>query len=101
MNTIKIGNEELSLRSADAQWITQQIVNRRKSGVEVCVIVKISGVDVNVTFATPAGGGGGRDGRLRPREQELLNLWIQHRLNEVDFPPGGVVAFVRQALRFI
>lgn len=101
MNTIKIGNEELPLRDADPQWITQQIVNRRKNGLEVCVLVSISGLDVDVTFATPACGGGGRGKPLRPREQELLDLWVRHRLNEVDFSPGSVVAFVREAVRLI
>lgn len=101
MNTIKIGNEEVPLRDADAQWITQRIVNRRKDGIDVCVIVTITSADVDVKFATPSCGGGGKGRRLSRREQELLDLWIRHHLNEREFSPGDVVAFVRQVLHLL
>lgn len=101
MNTIKIGQEERALRDATPQWITQQIVNRRKDGLTVCVLVSITTPDADVRFATPACGGGGGSRQLRPREQELLDLWIRHQLNERDFPPGGVVAFVQSVVRLL
>ena len=101
MNTIKIGNEERPLRDVDAQWITQQIVNRRKEGFDVCVIISVTAPDIDLRFATPSCGGGGGSRQLRPGEQELLDLWVRHRLNEKDFSPGGVVAFVQQVNRLL
>lgn len=102
MNTIKIGNEQRSLADADAQWITQQINGRRKDGMLVCVVVEITAGDIDVRFATPTCGGGGGGGRpLTMREQEALDIWQRHHLNNENFSPGDVVAFVKQVLRLI
>lgn len=102
MNTIKIGNEERSLSDADAQWITQQIVNRRNAGMTVCVIVSVATTDVDLMLATPscgAGGGGGR--QFTSPERGILDLWNKHHLNETEFSPGDVVSFVKQIAKLI
>lgn len=102
MNNIKIGNEQRPLADADAQWITQQINGRRKDGLVVCVVVEITAGEIDVRFATPTcGGRGGGGRRLTTREQDVLDLWQQHHLNDEKFSPGDVVAFVRQVLRLI
>ncbi len=99
MNSIKIGNEQRSLVDADAQWITQQINGRRKDGLVVCVLVEITAGDIDVCFATPTCGGRGGSGRqLTAREQEALDLWRKHHLNDETFAAGDVVAFVKQVL---
>ena len=35
------------------------------------------------------------------REQAVLDLWHKHKLNDADFSPGGVVAFVKQVSQFL
>ena len=102
MSSIKIGGEERPLSGADSQWITQQINDRRRDGQSVCVVVVIKEMDIDVCLATPAcggGGGGGGGRRLTARETELVELWKRHGLNEADFAPGKVVAFVKQVLQ--
>ena len=103
MSTIAIGSETRPLEQADPEWITQQINRRRQEGASVCVRVQIKTSDLNIPFATPtcasSGGGGGRPPTAR--EQGFLDLWIKHKLNEREFSPGNVVAFVKQVLRLI
>lgn len=103
MNTISIGSESRPLEQADAEWITQQINGRRKEGQPVCVRVVIHTAQLNLSYATPAFPSTGRGGGRPPtaREREILDLWAKHGLNEGDFAPGNVVAFVKQVLRLI
>jgi len=102
LNTISIGSESRPLEDADPEWITQQINGRRKDGQAVCVRVSIHTSGLNLSYSTPAcvsAGGGGRP--PTSREKEVLDLWVGHGLNQGNFSPGNVVAFVRQVLRLI
>lgn len=101
MNTISIGNDTRPLDQADPEWITQEIIQRRKDGLSVCVRIQIRTDDLGMTLSTPACGGGGGGRPPTSRERELLDLWNKHGLNEEGFSPGSVVAFVKQALRLI
>ena len=100
MGSIRIGNAEKPLKDADPQWITQQINDRRRDGQNVCIVIVIRETDIDVCLATPTcGGGGGRGRSLNMRESELVELWNRLGLNEADFAPGNVVAFVKQVLQ--
>jgi hypothetical protein len=102
MNTISIGNDSRPLDQADPEWITQQVNRRRQDGMPVCVRISINTADLNISFATPtcaASGGGGRQPTVR--ERGILDLWTKHGLNDQDFSPGNIVAFVKQVLRLI
>lgn len=100
MSSIKIGDAEKPLSDADPQWITQQINGRRRDGLAVCVVVLIKSADVDICLTTPAcGGGGGRGRQLSAGETALIELWKRLGLNNADFAPGNVVAFVKQALQ--
>ena len=104
MNTISIGNESRPLEQADPEWITQQINGRRKDGQPVCVRVSIHTTEINLSRSTPGcpSSGSGIGGRPpTSREREVIDLWAKHGLNEGDFSPGNVVAFVRQVLRLL
>ena len=102
MRTIKIGNDERLLSEADAQWITQEINGRRQNGSAVCVIVAIKTDGLDVRLSTPACGGAGGGGRQPTnREQAVFDLWHKHKLNDSDFSPGGVIAFVKQVAQFL
>lgn len=103
MSTIRIGSDERSLVDADPQWITQEVQARRADGQSVCVIVTIITDDLNLRLATPSCGGSGGGGGRAPtqREKAIFDLWGQRGLNQADFSPGDVVAFVKQLIRYL
>ena len=102
MSTIRIGTDERPLGQADPQWITQEIVGRRKDGLPDCVIVTIKTTDLSMHLATPACARGGVGGRPpTPREQAVFALWRKHGLDDVEFSPGAVVAFVKQVAAYL
>lgn len=103
MSSIKIGADERPLAAADPHWITQEIVQRRNNGLVVCVVVVIKTPDLDLRLATPScGSGGGGGGRLPTnRESALIDLWRKHRLDQPDFSPGSVVAFVAQVRQYL
>ena len=98
MIKVKIGNEERN--GIDERWIAQQITRRRGSGESVCVQVRIDAEDVNLVLQTPGCLTGAVSGRRpTPLEREVLDLWERHGLNERDFSPGNVIAFLKQLAR--
>ena len=102
MIKIRIVNDERELAYADEHWVNQQINQRRADGQSVCVRVIINEGDLNIVLSTPTCGASG--GSSRPpnhREKEVLGLWNQRRLNDVDFTGGNLVAFLKQLKRFL
>src|SRR5947209_6442274 len=100
--TIQIGAEEHSLSDANESWINDQIARRQRDRFPVCVVVRIQITGVDLRLATPACGGRGGGGRLpNPREQEIIELWGERKLNSADFTGGNVVAFLKQLRRLI
>lgn len=101
--TVKIGgSEERLLNDVTESWIIDQINRRRQDRVEVCVVVRIEMAGVNLRLATAScssAGGGGRP--PNNREQEVVNLWNERKLNSADFTAGNVIAFLQQLRRFI
>lgn len=102
MSTIRIGNDERPLESADMHWITQQIQARRSDGRTVCVKVIIRTRDLDLALATPTCGGGGGGGRPpTQREKAVIDLWNELGLNSLGYEPGKVVAFVQRVRKFL
>lgn len=101
MIRIHIGTASNLLQHSSPSWITEQIRLRQEDGQSVCVRVEIAVPDVNFTLATPACPGG-RDGAAEhtAREERVLDLWRELRLNESSLVAGRVVAFV-QRLRHV
>jgi hypothetical protein len=101
--TVKIGGgEERVLSDVTERWIIDQITRRRQDRVEVCIVVSIEVAGINLRLTTPAcssAGGGGRP--PNKREQEIINLWNERKLNSADFTGGDVTAFLQQLRRFI
>lgn len=95
---VKIGIEERPLDEADEQWIAKTINGLRKDQGDVCLQVRIEEPNLHVTLATPscasAGGGGSRP--PNDQERETFELWSKLHLNDVDFAPGNVIAFLKQ-----
>ena len=101
MVKIKIGSEERNKEDVDSNWINQQINRRREDG-PVCVRVTIKNNGINMILSSgecPRNGGSRRP--PRPREKEIFDLWDKHGLNEVDFPSGHLVAFMKQLTQLL
>lgn len=97
MSVICIGADRCPLDEADPQWITQEIQGRRNDGQDVCVVVRVEVEGLNVTLSTPAcakGGGGGR--APTQRERVIFDLWREQGLDEPNFTPGAVIAFLKR-----
>ena len=98
MIKVKIGNEERD--GLDEGWIAQQITRRRRAGEAVCVQVRIEGDGLNLVLNTPGCPTGVSGGRPPNHlEREVFDLWNRHGLNEPDFSPGNVIAFLKQIAR--
>lgn len=102
MSTITIGHEARDLEDANPQWLNQAILDRRRDGQEVCVVVQLDGDQLTMILRAPRRVGSGGGGRApNPREREVLELWAKLGLNDPAFAPGNVVAFVQQVKRYL
>lgn len=97
-STIEIAGQSKSLEEADAAWIASQVSGR--GGGDVCIIVRIRTNEAEITLATAAcalGRGGSTE--LRPKEQEIVNLWT--RKMRGTYSTGDVVAFFQELKRIL
>src|SRR5688572_4763002 len=103
MNSIRIGADEREISQADSQWITQEVVGRRKDGLPICIVVTVKANEVDLRLVSVACGGTGGGGGRTPtaREAQILDLWRKHHLGEQTFSPGDVVSFVKQLQRLL
>lgn len=102
MSTITIGTDSRDLVDADPQWINHAIVARRRDGQDICVIFDLDGDLLKLILRAPRRAGGrGVDRSLSHREREVLELWAKLGLNDPDFAPGNVVAFVQQVKHYL
>lgn len=97
MITVRIGQEQRSLETADEQWVNQQIVNRRRDTQSDCVMVIIKEGGLDMILSTPGCAGGGGGGRQpTAKEREVFEIWDKRKLNEPAFAGGNLVAFLKQ-----
>lgn len=102
MITIKIGeSEERNYKDLGSDWINQQINQRRKDGIAVCVRVQIKAGHISMILTTPAcqrcpGGRPPEDD-----EKRIFALWDKMHLNSEDFTGGNLVAFLKQVSNFL
>lgn len=94
---VQIGTSERDINDIESNWVNEQINNRKKDGVPICVRVSIKQGDINIALATkdcPGGGGGGRPPNRQ--EKEIFDLWDKLHLNRESFSSGNLVAFLKQ-----
>ena len=93
-----IGMNERANGDITPQWITEQINRLRHDGASVCAKVILNDHNgVNLSFATSGCSGlGGGGGRLNDAQQRIVDLWRKLHLNNEDFAPGNLVAFLKQ-----
>lgn len=99
MITVEIDGASATLDEAvTGGWITEQIKRRERDGSKPCVRISITETVAHVSLATPTcqASPGGRRRRANQREQEVLDLWDHHSLNDAAFSPGNLQAFLRR-----
>jgi hypothetical protein len=86
---------------AEEGWITQQIIGRRGAGERVCVTVGIHTSDVNAGLSTPGCAFGGGSRQPNDDEARIIDLWDRRGLNDPNFAPGNLIAFLHQLARLL
>lgn len=96
--SLRINEDARAQGEWDQQGINQAIDRRRRAGERVCVQVIIKEPCANMVLASPtcAGAGGGR--APNACEARIFDLWNRLHLNRIDFPSGGVIAFMKQVV---
>jgi hypothetical protein len=95
--TIQVGNDSRSLEEVDESWISQQITNRQREGLAICVQVTIATEALNLRLSTPACGSGPGGGRPPRRDEaEIIELWNSLRLGSDHLSGGNLVAFIKR-----
>jgi hypothetical protein len=102
MVSIRIASDERKLEQADERWITQQIVRRRAAGEVVCASVTIHEARANLIVATPTCATLRGPSRVpNAVESAIFQLWDRLGLNDSDFAPGSLTAFLKQVIRLL
>lgn len=97
-STIEIGGQLKSLNEADAAWIGSQVSGRGVAGV--CIIFRVRTDEAEIMLATAACSlGRGGTSKLRPKEQEVINLWT--RKMSGSYSTGDVVSFFQELKRVL
>ncbi len=101
MAYVQIGSAQRSLEDAlRGGWIPQQIQGRRHDGVDACVRVYLPEASLTLQTADcPCGLGGG--GGLNGVQASIVESWRRHGLDQPGYPPGALVAFLRDVLRAV
>lgn len=97
MITVCVDGTEYPLGDVSEAWLIEQIRRRRADSVPVCIRISIHTADINATLATSGCAGGGGGERVpNPAEKRVLDLWRHYHLNDDDFAPGQMIAFLKQ-----
>lgn len=97
---VKVNEMSRPLDGNDPGWFGQQVDRRRRAGESVCVQVSVDTPGLTLRLRTPSCGGPGGAGADFTRAQQcLIDLWIKHGLNNLDFPGQGLVGFLQELPR--
>lgn len=92
-----IGMSERENSDIGPDWISEQINRIRRDGAPVCIKVIVRDIDVDLSLATSGCSGlGGGCRRLTSAENRVVDLWRKKHLNDKDFAPGNLIAFLKQ-----
>lgn len=100
MIRVTVAGHEHDLDHVQIGTLVQQIARRRNDGEAVCVQVHINFPGIKAAFSTP------ECPRIKhrpakPSEQPLLDAWRKHGLDEANFPPGALAAFLNEVKRTV
>ena len=92
-----IGMSERENSDIRPDWISEQINRIRHDGSPVCVKVIVKDTDVDISLATSECSGlGGGCRRLTSAENRVVDLWRKKHMNDKNFVPGNLIAFLNQ-----
>lgn len=96
MIKVRIGDVEKNLQDVRESWINEQLNRRRRDHESICVQVTINKPPLNMVLSTPACSGPGGSRAPNDRERGIFELWEKHKLNDLNFTGGNLIAFLRQ-----
>lgn len=99
MIMISVNGDGRNLSDINANWIHEQIRERLKQGVPVCVQIHIeqSGINLSLSCGECGGYGGGGSGRApNHQEQRVFDLWDELGCKHSPVNSGNIVAFLNQ-----
>ena len=101
MILIQIGTSKNNYVDINNGWIVQQINNRLKDDIKVCVILKIKFEEIDIILSAgncPESTSGGR--KARPREKILFDLWNEIVLDGGDFKHQKLIQFLNKIRQY-
>jgi hypothetical protein len=103
MISVVIGGMSVPQEKASEGWVNQMIADARRRGVTLCVQVSINEPGVQLLLSAPSGcgGGGGAGRQANDRERRIIDQWHRRGLNDGQFSPGQLRAFLNDITRLI
>ncbi len=101
MIEIQIAGSKKSIDEDYESWVNQQINNRRKEGLIICVCVFIKEDHLNLILSSPECPSRGSRPPRTEKEKVIVELWDKRGLNTSDFHGGNLVAFLKQVRRYL
>jgi hypothetical protein len=100
--TVTIAGMSFPLDKVSDSWVSQMLAEARKQHQAVCVRVHIDEPGAQLTLATSACSGlGGGSRRANPLEERIIAEWQRRELQQGDFPPGKLHAFLHELPRLL
>ena len=98
--TVTFGTAAAANDAVTGGWIQAQMRTQDEAGQPICAHVLVEGGDISVSLPVGNCTSGGRGGRaLNAAETEVVDLYRRRHLDQPQFSPGELEAFIRQAMR--
>ena len=102
MINVTIAGATYPLEQVSEGWVSQMVVEARKSGRPICVHVQVREPGAQVDLITAGCGGGGGGGRPpNDLERRIFAEWEKRKLQSGEFPPGQLQAFLKELARLL
>lgn len=102
MIKVTIAGATYPLEQVSEGWVSQMVVESRKSGRPICVHIQVREPGAQVDLITAGCGGGGGGGRPpNDLERRIFAEWEKRKLQSGEFPPGQLQAFLQELARLI
>lgn len=97
MVKVQVAGMEQDLSSLSKSWLHDQIANRQRDGVDVCVRVTVQTPIIDMVLSSgecARGQGSGRRPNLE--ERRIFDLWEHMGLDNAPINSGKLIAFLMQ-----
>lgn len=92
---LRINNQEYPASDVSESTLNQEIIERRRQGLPVCVVARFDMPDIHMSLSAGqcSGMGGGRI--PTPTERKIAELWDQMVANRPEFNGNDIIAFLK------